>query len=170
MYAVFKGVALNANRYLLTRAFFFKQIVQAVKYIHSKDICHRDLKISNILINHNNKIKIIDFGFAAYNRSDFKTYCGTPSYMAPEMVKKVQYDGIKTDNWSLGVVLYKMVTGEYPFGGEKDKDLNYRILTGNLKVPKYVSHQCKEMIEFCLVVNTETRPDIQEIENHMWLK
>lgn len=148
----------------------FKQIVHAVKYFHDKDICHRDLKISNILINHNNKVKIIDFGFAAHNQSDFKTYCGTPSYMPPEMVKKINYDGIKTDIWTLGVVLYKMVTGEYPFGGEKDKDLDYRILNGNLRTPRHVSESCRNMISYCQNIKQEDRPDIYQIENHAWLE
>jgi len=95
----------------------FKQVVDGVRYIHKKGFCHRDLKLTNILIDHTSIVKIIDFGFASTGEGEHSMYCGTPSYMAPEIVDKKSYDGLKVDVWAIGVVLYKLLTGEYPFGG-----------------------------------------------------
>lgn len=97
--------------------FVFKQIISGVLYIHSKGYCHRDLKMTNILMDRAMKVKIIDFGFATKESSRLTMYCGTPSYMAPEIVNKLKYSGQKVDIWALGVVLYKLLTGDYPFGG-----------------------------------------------------
>lgn len=107
-----KKLSDNEARYV------FKQVVLGVKHIHDNDFCHRDLKMTNILINSNGLVKIIDFGFACKSKNHHSMYCGTPSYMAPEMVMKRQYLGQPLDVWALGVVLYKLLTGEYAFGGE----------------------------------------------------
>jgi MAP/microtubule affinity-regulating kinase len=99
--------------------YVFKQILDGVKYMHDKGLCHRDLKMTNILINSRGEVKIIDFGFSVEAYHKLRMYCGTPSYMPPEMVNKKSYYGKPLDIWSLGVVLYKLLTGEYPFGGKK---------------------------------------------------
>ena len=69
--------------------------------------------------------------------------------MSPELVKKIDYEGIAVDLWAIGVILYKMVTGDYPFGSEKDKYLNQRILACDLKMPNYVSMHCRNLIMSC---------------------
>ena len=96
----------------------FKQVVDGVRYIHSMGYCHRDLKMTNILIDHLEVVKIIDFGFSSEGYKKQKMYCGTPSYMAPEIIDRRVYIGVYVDMWALGVVLYKLLTGEYPFGGK----------------------------------------------------
>lgn len=95
----------------------FYQIIQGVKHIHDAGYCHRDLKLTNILINSNKLVKIIDFGFAYDADRMITEFCGTPSYVAPEIMKGRPHYGKPVDIWALGVVLYKLLTGEYPFGG-----------------------------------------------------
>lgn len=100
----------------------FKQAIEGVKYTHDKDICHRDLKVTNMLIDIDKyEVKIIDFGFAVPTDRSLKMYCGTRSYMPPEIINKATYQGKPCDVWSMGVVLFKLLTGDYPFGGEFKK-------------------------------------------------
>ncbi len=99
--------------------FFFKQLCECMRYLHSQSICHRDLKLENILIDDRNNVKLIDFGFSICTPPDqkLKIFCGTPSYMAPEIVQKKDYCGFATDIWSLGIILYVILSGNYPFKG-----------------------------------------------------
>ncbi len=94
----------------------FYPILSAIKYLHAKNICHRDLKLTNILVDRDHKVKIIDFGFADNTGRALHAYCGTPSYMAPEIIHKREYRGKEVDIWALGVILFKLLTGEYAFG------------------------------------------------------
>lgn len=100
--------------------------------MHSQLICHRDLKLENILVSDRQRIKIIDFGFGIRTPEDvlLKIYCGTSSFMAPEIIRKNDYNGFKADIWALGVVLYVMLTGRFPFVGKTEKDLFARIQLG----------------------------------------
>lgn len=92
------------------------QVLCGVKYLHIKGVSHRDLKLTNILINSQGKVKIIDFGFASNRSEKLSSYCGTPSYMAPEIVERRSYWGKQVDMWALGVILYKLLTAQYAFG------------------------------------------------------
>ena len=145
------GISLNqyvktqcANRIIKesTCRKFFKQIVEGFDYLHQKGIAHRDIKLDNILIEENTKmIKIIDFGFACFirepsgQRQRHKIFCGTPSYMCPEIVRKHEYDGQCVDLWALGVLLYAMLTGQFPFRGSSENELYMRIQRGIFKYP-----------------------------------
>ena len=95
----------------------FKQMISAVAYCHSKGVAHRDLKLDNVLVTPQNVIKIIDFGFASWTKSDKKcrVFCGTPAYMAPEIITKTEYLAQPADVWALGVMLYTMLCGCFPF-------------------------------------------------------
>jgi serine/threonine protein kinase len=102
----------------------FAQIVAGVDFMHQLNFAHRDLKMTNILIDNNLVVKIIDFGFACNSGKIQNMYCGTPSYMPPEIVQRSSYLSKPVDVWTLGCVLYKLVTGEYPFGGRIRIDIS----------------------------------------------
>jgi MAP/microtubule affinity-regulating kinase len=92
--------------------------VSAVGYLHEHNIAHRDLKLDNVLLDMStNAIKLIDFGFSTRVVKDQpqKMFCGTPNYMAPEITQKKEYSGMKTDVWALGVLLFVLCTGHFPF-------------------------------------------------------
>jgi serine/threonine protein kinase len=98
----------------------FKQLVEGLDYIHKNSIVHRDLKLENILLDsENNNVKIIDFGFSAETQKNkpMNVFCGTPSYMAPELVTRKYYFGHLVDIWALGISLYVLLCGYFPFKG-----------------------------------------------------
>src|SRR5689334_3159288 len=97
----------------------FRQLCQGISYCHSKNIVHRDIKLENILLDENLNVKIIDFGFSLSTplEKTLTVFCGTPSYMSPEIVSKHQYRGGPSDVWALGIVLYALLSGRFPFRG-----------------------------------------------------
>ena len=106
------------GHYLLERKakLIFYYVCRGVYELHRQNICHRDIKMTNILIDKEGKPKIIDLGFATKDTFEHKLYCGTPSYMAPEIIQRQAYSGKMVDIWALGVLLYKILVGSYPFG------------------------------------------------------
>ena len=97
----------------------FQQISSAIAYCHERGITHRDLKLDNILLTQNGTVKVIDFGFSTWTKKDFKlkSFCGTPTYMAPEIINKSEFLGPPTDMWALGIILYALLCGTFPFQG-----------------------------------------------------
>ena len=102
---------------------------------------HRDLKPENLLLDHNNSIKIVDFGLSnLYKHGDrLKTACGSPCYAAPEMIKGERYLGLGADIWSSGVILYAMVCGYLPFEDPKTSNLYKKIMSAEYTLPKFLS-------------------------------
>lgn len=100
-------------------AYIFRQIVQAIKYCHDNNIFHRDLKTENIMVDEAKQVKLIDFGFSVRQRDVGKLnlFCGTPNYMAPELILKKEYFGGPSDIWALGVLLFRISSGRFPFVG-----------------------------------------------------
>jgi serine/threonine protein kinase len=100
--------------------YIFSQIMSGINYLHLKGICHRDIKLENIIIDNNLSIKIIDFGFGAIGpKSKLQNFfCGTPSYMPPEIVQKKDYVGSFADIWSIGILLFTLLSGSFPFRGK----------------------------------------------------
>ena len=115
----------------------FKQVAEALHYMHSKNIVHRDLKLDNILVEEETRmVKLIDFGFSvvvnAATQGQLKIFCGTPSYMAPEIVRRAEaYAGKPVDMWALGVLLYVMLSGQLPFRGANEAELFECIRNGH---------------------------------------
>lgn len=104
-------------------------------HLHSINVVHRDIKLDNVLIEEGSRaVKLIDFGFSVIvSNQKLKVFCGTPSYMCPEIVRKEDYEGKPVDIWALGVLLYVMLTGTFPFRGVSEQDLYAKIQRGYYK-------------------------------------
>jgi len=140
--------------------------------MHSNLICHRDLKLENILVSDRQRVKIIDFGFGIRTPSDvlLKIYCGTSSYMSPEIVRKQEYSGFKADIWALGVVLYVMLTGRFPFKAKTEKELFGRIQMGQFLPPMQINFDAKRLLTRMLSLEPTKRPSASEILRDPWLQ
>ncbi len=151
--------------------FIFKQIILSLQFIHNKNIVHRDIKLDNILIDLNNKIKICDFGVSKkINVNDIMyDQCGTPAYIAPEILKNKGYEGFSVDIWSCGVVLYAMLSGTVPFKGNDLNELHNLIMKGKFNTINDISNDAKHLIKSLLEVDPKKRININNILNHPWL-
>ncbi|CAG0913444.1 unnamed protein product [Notodromas monacha] len=149
----------------------FRQIVSAVQYCHQKKIIHRDLKAENLLLDSEMNIKIADFGFSNEftpgNKLD--TFCGSPPYAAPELFQGKKYDGPEVDVWSLGVILYTLVSGSLPFDGANLKELRERVLRGKYRIPFYMSTDCENLLKKFLVLNPLKRASLETIMKDRWM-
>ncbi|XP_026680911.1 serine/threonine-protein kinase SIK3-like [Diaphorina citri] len=149
----------------------FRQILSAVAYCHANNVVHRDIKAENLLFDENGDIKLADFGFSNYFTPGhmLTTWCGSPPYAAPELFGGREYDGTKSDVWSLGVVLYVMVTAQLPFDGPNLAVLKQRILFGKFRIPFYMSAECENLIRSMLVLDPAKRLTLTQISNHKWM-
>uniref|UniRef100_A0A3B3QW22 MAP/microtubule affinity-regulating kinase 3 n=1 Tax=Paramormyrops kingsleyae TaxID=1676925 RepID=A0A3B3QW22_9TELE len=149
----------------------FRQIVSAVQYCHQKCIVHRDLKAENLLLDSDMNIKIADFGFSNEftlgNKLD--TFCGSPPYAAPELFQGKKYDGPEVDVWSLGVILYTLVSGSLPFDGQNLKELRERVLRGKYRIPFYMSTDCENLLKKFLILNPTKRGSLEQIMKDRWM-
>jgi len=150
----------------------FVQIVQGLEYCHLSGIVHRDVKLDNLLIDENKNIKIVDFGFSVSFKAGQKLRkaCGSPSYAAPEIVARRPYEPTSVDVWSLGVVLYAMVCGYFPFQGSSNQELCRRIVKGKFECPAFMSADCKELVRRMLTVDATKRATLQECQEHTWCR
>ncbi|KAF5461910.1 hypothetical protein F2P56_017971 [Juglans regia] len=169
----------NAGRFSENESrFFFQQLISGVSYCHSMQICHRDLKLENTLLDGSTApcVKICDFGYSKSSvfHSQPKSTVGTPAYIAPEVLSKKEYDGKIADVWSSGVTLYVMLVGAYPFGDPNDprnfRKTIGRILSVHYEIPDFVqvSMECRHLLSRIFVANPEKRMTIPEIKNHPW--
>ena len=151
--------------------FIFKQIILGIKHIHDNGIIHRDIKLDNILLDLDNNIKICDFGVSRKINKDDVMFeqCGTPAYIAPEILINKGYQGFGVDIWSAGVVLYAMLSGTVPFKGNNLKELHNLIISGDYKEIKGISIEAEDLLKNILEVDPNKRFKIEEILNHPWL-
>lgn len=149
----------------------FRQIVSAVQYCHQKRIIHRDLKAENLLLDSEMNIKIADFGFSNQFTpgSKLDTFCGSPPYAAPELFQGRKYDGPEVDVWSLGVILYTLVSGSLPFDGATLRELRERVLRGKYRIPFYMSTDCENLLKKFLVLNPAKRASLESIMKDKWM-
>ena len=151
----------------------FIQVLKAMIYCQEKNICHRDIKLENILIKKNDVIKIIDFGFSV--KTDKETYqdlfCGSPSYMAPEIINKEKYIAQYSDIWSLGVLFFTMLFGRFPFKAKTQEELFNKINKGQIAFPKdiEINEKIKILLKKIFVREPAQRPSLQEILNDILL-
>ncbi|XP_057541708.1 serine/threonine-protein kinase SRK2I-like [Amaranthus tricolor] len=169
----------NAGRFNEDEArFFFQQLISGVSHCHAMQVCHRDLKLENTLLDGSPapRLKICDFGYSKSSvyHSQPKSTVGTPAYIAPEVLLRKEYDGKIADVWSCGVTLYVMLIGSYPFEDpEEPKDFRkmiQRILSVQYTIPENInlSPECRHLISRIFVPDPESRITIPEIKKHEW--
>ena len=148
----------------------FKQILTTVNYMHMAGVVHRDLKLSNILIDSRKKVMVIDFGFAVIvQENDLKLYCGTTEFMAPEMVSQKPYNGQKVDMWALGVILYLLLTKAYPFVGRNEREILRKIVLGGLPNFSKISNEAAHLVKRLLCINPASRMSALDALSDPWL-
>ena len=150
---------------------FFQQIIDGVEYLHLSNITHRDLKPENLLLDKNYRIKISDFGLSYLGESIdslIETPCGTPSYAPPEMLRGEKYNGVFSDIWSCGIILYTMLVGNLPCAESKEELIYENIMQHNYCFPENISLEAIDLIENMLKVNPKERFDFEQIKLHPW--
>ena len=149
----------------------FTELSLAVHYIHSQNIVHRDIKAENILLDWEGHVKLTDFGLGKRLASGekFKGFCGTPQYCAPEVFDHKQYDGLPTDIWSLGVVLYYLVIGHLPFRETVHSKIKHLILARSCWIPYHLSPELRDLLKRLMTIDPKMRPSIKEVLVHPWL-
>ncbi|XP_047942534.1 CBL-interacting serine/threonine-protein kinase 6 [Salvia hispanica] len=154
---------------------YFQQLISAIDFCHSRSVYHRDLKPENLLLDEEGNLKVTDFGLSAFSdhlRQDglLHTTCGTPAYVAPEVIGKKGYDGAKADIWSCGVILYVLLAGYLPFQEENIVAMYRRIYRGDFKCPPWFSAEARKLITKMLDPNPSTRISIAKIIDSAWFK
>ncbi|CAH1109620.1 unnamed protein product [Psylliodes chrysocephalus] len=158
----------------------FKQVLEAVHYLHCLDVAHRDIKCENIFLVSTNRVKLGDFGFARYCINEFgkkilsNTFCGSAAYAAPEILQGKYYDPKKYDIWALGCILYVMVTASMPFDDTDIRQMVKDQMNRNIKNFDYFWEWCsanmKRLIILLLEPNMSLRINTLQISNHPWIK
>ncbi|KAK9681907.1 hypothetical protein RND81_10G035900 [Saponaria officinalis] len=153
---------------------YFRQLISAISYCHSKGVYHRDLKPENLLVDENGTLKVTDFGLSALKLTPdpsnvvLTTLCGTPAYVAPEILAKKGYDGAKVDIWSCGVILYVLTAGYLPFNDPNLMALYKKIYKGDFRCPKWMSPDLKRFLSRLLDTNPATRITLDNITSDPW--
>nr|XP_017013876.2 uncharacterized protein LOC108068670 isoform X3 [Drosophila takahashii] len=168
---IFDHLVANGRMKEPEAARVFTQLVSAVHYCHLRGVVHRDLKAENVLLDKDMNIKLADFGFSNHYEegATLRTWCGSPPYAAPEVFQGLEYDGPKSDIWSLGVVLYALVCGALPFDGKTILELKSRVVLGKFRIPFFMSQECEQLIRNMLVVEPDRRYTVKQIIKHRWL-
>ncbi|CAM0883040.1 unnamed protein product [Alopecurus aequalis] len=154
---------------------YFHQLISAIDYCHSRGVYHRDLKPENLLLDENENLKVSDFGLSALadcTRQDglLHTTCGTPAYVAPEVLSRKGYDGAKADIWSSGIILFVLVAGYLPFHEVNLIEMYRKISKAEFKCPRYFSADLKDLLQKILDPDPSTRITISRIKRNAWYK
>ncbi|KAM7265186.1 hypothetical protein ACFE04_002869 [Oxalis oulophora] len=154
---------------------YFQQLISAVGFCHARGVFHRDLKPENLLLDDDGNLKVSDFGLSAVSdqiRQDglFHTFCGTPAYVAPEVLARKGYDASKVDIWSCGVILFVLMAGYLPFHDQNIMAMYKKIYKGEFRCPRWFSPELSKLLARLLDINPETRMTIPEIMENKWFK
>lgn len=155
---------------------YFQQLICAVGFCHARGVFHRDLKPENLLLDEKGNLKVSDFGLSAVSdeiKQDglFHTFCGTPAYVAPEVLSRKGYDGAKVDIWSCGVVLFVLMAGYLPFHDPNNVMAMYKkIYKGEFRCPRWFSPELVSLLTRLLDIKPQTRISIPEIMENRWFK
>ena len=150
----------------------FQQIIDGIEYIHKINVCQRDLKPQNMLMDQHRNIKIIDFGLSNIYKDGglLRTSCGSPCFAAPEMIKVKKYNPVKVDIWAAGVILFTMLAGYLPFDDNDTQKLYRKIMKAEFKLPTFLSLNAKDLLREILNPYPQKRFDIKKIKEHPWFK
>ncbi|KAL7224603.1 hypothetical protein ACSBR1_025969 [Camellia fascicularis] len=150
----------------------FQQLIDAVDYCHCRGVYHRDLKPENLLLNSKGNLKVSDFGLSALRKPGdlLSTACGSPSYVAPELLMNKGYEGAAADVWSCGVILFELLTGFLPFDDRNLMNLYKKILRAQYTFPEWFTESQKKLISKILDPNPRTRITIPEIIEDQWFQ
>lgn len=158
---------------------YFRQIIGAISYIHALGIAHRDIKLENVLITRDGCAKLTDFGLCKQQNNGDKliTTCGTLIYAAPEIIKEEPYDGLKSDIWSAGIVLYAMVANHFPWASGEDlppdrlvHETARQIINGEIALPEGISNELENLLSNMLNTDPTARPSAADIMQHPWME
>ncbi|XP_075496707.1 CBL-interacting serine/threonine-protein kinase 12-like [Primulina tabacum] len=154
---------------------YFQQLISAVAFCHARGVYHRDLKPENILLDEDGDLKVSDFGLSAISeqiKQDglFHTFCGTPAYVAPEVLARKGYNAAKVDIWSCGVILFVLMAGYLPFHDKNVMSMYKKIYKGEFRCPRWFSPELIRFLTRLLDTNPETRITIPEIMDNKWFK
>ncbi|KAI9120394.1 hypothetical protein K1719_007427 [Acacia pycnantha] len=154
---------------------YFQQLIEAVDFCHSRGVYHRDLKLENLLLDENGVLKVSDFGLSALGESRksdglLHTLCGTPSYVAPEVINKKGYDGAKTDTWSCGVILFVLLAGFLPFQDKNLIAMYVKIRKAELTYPMCFPPEARKLLSRILDPNPRRRVTISKIKETSWFR
>ncbi|KAK7275423.1 hypothetical protein RIF29_16539 [Crotalaria pallida] len=152
---------------------YFQQLINAVDYCHSRGVYHRDLKPENLLLDSSGVLKISDFGLSTYSQQEdelLRTACGTPNYVAPEVINDRGYVGSASDIWSCGVILYVLMAGYLPFDEPNHMALYRKISKADFSCPNWFSPELKKLLKRIIDANPLTRMKIPELLEDEWFK
>ena len=149
----------------------FQQVVSAVHFLHQRHIAHRNIKLESILVDAAGNAKLCDFGMAIKTTEGqmLEETCGSLLYRAPEILARKPYDGLAVDMWSLGIVLYVLVTGHFPYVEATIEDMHRVITTTMCPIPYHLSFPCHIIIARLLMVPTWYRMTIHQLVERPWL-
>jgi len=159
----------------------FHKVLTTVDHLHQQDVCHLDIKLENIMYNkQTRKAKLIDFGFASetveLSTEGTKidklqtTYCGSVHYAPPEIVKRTPYNGTCADVWSLGILLFVLLSGLFPFDDSRNgvEFIFDKIVAGSFFTPSHLSTDASDLLQSMLQIDPSKRPSVQQILKHPW--
>ncbi|KAF8413733.1 hypothetical protein HHK36_001726 [Tetracentron sinense] len=154
---------------------YFQQLIGGIDFCHSRGVYHRDLKPENLLLDENGNLKVSDFGLSALlesRRQDglLHTTCGTPAYVAPEVINKKGYDGAKADIWSCGVVLFVLMAGYLPFHDSNLMEMYRKISKGEFKCPQWFQPEVRKLLSRILDPNPSARITVAKLMESPWFK
>jgi hypothetical protein len=147
-----------------------RQLVGALAYLHQRAIAHRDIKLENVLLDEKCDVRLIDFGFAILSRGKLRVPCGSPAYTAPEILLAHEYDGHQADVWSLGILIYVMLAGRFPFQGATRAELSRNVLRGTFTSPSGLSREPESLLRRVLVLDPNQRYTIEHVRVHPWMQ
>lgn len=154
---------------------YFQHLISAVGFCHTRGVFHRDLKPENLLVDEHGNLKVSDFGLSALKECQkqdglLHTTCGTPAYVAPEIINKKGYDGEKADIWSCGVILFVLLAGYLPFQDSNLMEMYRKISKGDVRHPQWFSSDARKILSRLLDPNPNTRITMDKLIEHPWFK